>query len=126
MTKTPIAKTSQDEEASGQAPAQAGSPATAESGASPLAKQGTNALRIGIAGYGAIGQRLAASLTAGIPGIALTALASRDTERLRAALPRDFGVRAVPVAELCRHADVIIECAPAAALPSIAIPALEA
>ncbi|HEV3246653.1 MAG TPA: aspartate dehydrogenase [Beijerinckiaceae bacterium] len=85
-----------------------------------------NDLRIAIAGYGAIGQSLAASLKAGIPGIALTAIASRDAQRLRAALPSDTGLRVVPVAELCDHADVIIECAPAAALSSIAVPALEA
>jgi aspartate dehydrogenase len=83
-------------------------------------------VRIGIAGYGAIGQSLAGSLNAGIAGLTLTAVASRDSERLRASLPADAGLRVVPVAELRDHADVIIECAPAAALPSIAAPALEA
>ncbi|MBV8962547.1 MAG: aspartate dehydrogenase [Hyphomicrobiales bacterium] len=94
------------------------SPAASDASQSPL--------RVAIAGYGAIGQSLAASLKAGIPGVTLTAVASRDTERLRAALPADTRVRAVPVAELRDHADVIIECAPAAALPSIAVPSLEA
>ena len=93
---------------------------------SSLTNERKSDLRIAIAGYGAIGQSLTASLKAGIPGIALTAIASRDAQRLRAALPSDTGLRVVPVAELCDHADVIIECAPAAALSSIAVPALEA
>ncbi|MBV9569493.1 MAG: aspartate dehydrogenase [Hyphomicrobiales bacterium] len=83
-------------------------------------------LRVAIAGYGAIGQSLAETLKSGIPGVTLTAVASRDTERLRAALPAGGALRAVPVAELRDHADVIIECAPAAALSLIAVPALEA
>ena len=82
-------------------------------------------LRVGIAGYGAIGQSLAASLRAGIEGLALAAIASRDAGRVRALLPPGVEVPIVPVPELRDHADVIIECAPAAALPSIAVPALE-
>ena len=70
------------------------------------ANERNNDLRVAIAGYGAIGQSLAASLKAGIPGIALTAIASRDAQRLRAALPQDSGLRVVPVAELrVRRAD---------------------
>jgi len=83
-------------------------------------------LRVAIAGYGAIGQSLAASLSAGIPGVVLTAIASRNLDALRAALPANATFRAVPAPELRDHADLIIECAPAAALPSIAVPALEA
>lgn len=106
---------------------QAGSRAKGGSSASPTPiKARKGELRVAIAGYGAIGQSLAASLGAGIPGVALTAIASRDTERLRTALPADAAIRVVPVADLCDHAAVIIECAPAAALPSIAMPALEA
>ena len=82
-------------------------------------------LRVGIAGYGAIGQSLAASLQAGIEGLALAAIASRDAGRVRALLPPGVKAPIVPVPELRDHADVIIECAPAAALPSIAVPALE-
>ncbi|MFI5010936.1 MAG: aspartate dehydrogenase [Hyphomicrobiales bacterium] len=83
-------------------------------------------VKVGIAGYGAIGRSLAASLLAGIPGLALAAIASRDAARLRAALPADFALPIVPATDLPRHADVIVECAPAAVLPSIAVPALEA
>jgi aspartate dehydrogenase len=83
-------------------------------------------LRVGIAGYGAIGRGLAAALRRGIKGLTLAAIASRDEARLRASLPPGAAPAIVPVAELPRHADVIIECAPAAALPAIAVPALEA
>ena len=83
-------------------------------------------LRVGIAGYGAIGQGLAEALRRGIPGLALAAVASRDEARLRAALPPGTAPAVVQVSELPRLADVIVECAPAAALPAIAVPALEA
>jgi aspartate dehydrogenase len=83
-------------------------------------------LRVAIAGYGAIGRSLAASLEAGIPGIALAAIASRDARSVREALPPGLDLPIVPVAELPDYADVIVECAPAAVLPSIAVPALEA
>ena len=83
-------------------------------------------LRIGIAGYGAIGRSLAAALDRGVPGLALSAIASRDETRLRAALPQGIAAASVRVTDLPGLADVIVECAPAAALPSIAVPALEA
>jgi aspartate dehydrogenase len=93
---------------------------------SPARMERARDLRVAIAGYGAIGQSLAASLDAGVPGLVLTAIASRDLASLRAALPAGALLRVVPVAELRDHADLIIECAPAAALASIAVPALEA
>lgn len=84
----------------------------------------TPPLRIAIAGYGAIGRSLADSLLAGVPGLTLTAVGARDLERVRAALPPAIAV--VPVAALEAHADIIVECAPAAALRAIAVPALMA
>jgi aspartate dehydrogenase len=83
-------------------------------------------LRVGIAGYGAIGRSLAAALHRGVPGLALAAIASRDEARLRASLPPGAAPAIVSVAELPREAEVIVECAPAAVLASIAVPALEA
>ncbi len=86
-------------------------------------------LRVGIAGFGAIGQAVAAAFTGeGIAGLHLAAIGARDAAKVRAALPP--GLPAVPaitgVAELAAHADIVIECAPAALLPSIAEPALRA
>ena len=83
-------------------------------------------LRVGIAGYGAIGRSLAGALHAGIPGLALAAIASRDEARVRASLPAGAAPAIVPVADLPVHAEVIVECAPAAVLASIAVPAFEA
>lgn len=81
-------------------------------------------LRVGIAGFGAIGSTIAARLMAGIPGLALTAVGTRDQDRARAALPEHVAI--MDVASLASHADLIVECAPAAVLPEIAEPALRA
>ena len=81
-------------------------------------------VKLAIAGFGAIGRALAEKLLAGIPGLALSAVGSRDLDRARAALPRTVAV--VPVEELAGHAEVVVECAPASALTAIATPALEA
>ncbi len=85
-------------------------------------------LNVGIAGFGAIGQAIAAAFAAegGIPGLRLTAIGARDAGRVRAALPP--GLPAAPaimgITDLAGHADIVIECAPAALLPSIAEPVL--
>ena len=81
-------------------------------------------LRVGIAGFGAIGGTIAARLIGGLPGLALTAVGTRDQARARAALPESVAV--TDVASLAAHADLIVECAPAAVLPEIAEPALRA
>ena len=78
-------------------------------------------LRIGIAGYGAIGRALAGPLLAGIPGLRLTAIGVRHPTE-----PPAPGVAVVMSEALATEADVIVECAPAAALPAIADPALRA
>jgi aspartate dehydrogenase len=80
-------------------------------------------LRVAIAGFGAIGRVIARHLEAGIPGLRLTAIGVRDPSRPPAGLP-DVAVCAVGA--LADHADIIVECAPAAALPAIAEPALRA
>jgi aspartate dehydrogenase len=81
-------------------------------------------LRIAIAGFGAIGRTVADRLTKGIPGLRLTAIGVRDPAKTRADLPPD--VLATSLARLAEHADIIVECAPAAMLPTIAEPALRA
>jgi aspartate dehydrogenase len=81
-------------------------------------------LRIAIAGFGAIGRAIAARLQAGIPGLALTAIGARDHAKASAAVPASVTV--TDVGKLAAHADIIVECAPAALLPAIAEPALKA
>lgn len=78
-------------------------------------------LRIAVAGLGAIGMGVARALAEGIPGCALAAISARDLDAARARMP---GVAAVPVAELIGHADVVVECAPAALLAEIVAPFL--
>ena len=81
-------------------------------------------LRVAIAGFGAIGKALATHLLAGIPGLQLAAIGARNHPAARAALPA--GVAVMDVGALADHADIIVECAPAAVLPAIAEPALRA
>src|SRR3954454_475320 len=82
--------------------------------------------RVAIAGFGAIGMGTARALDSGISGYELAAVSANDRDR---AQKRVSGLsRAVPVVaieELEPLADVVVECAPAALLPSIAAPFLE-
>jgi aspartate dehydrogenase len=59
-------------------------------------------LRVGIAGFGAVGRSLALALQRGIDGLSLAAIASRDVERVRAALPQGAAgttpIAVVPIA----------------------------
>jgi aspartate dehydrogenase len=84
-------------------------------------------IRIGIAGLGAIGRRIALSLDKGIPGCTLTAVSSRDAARAADFLAQlSAPVEWVPLQRLVDHADIVIECAPPAMLMSIVEPVLAA
>lgn len=80
-------------------------------------------LRVAIAGYGAIGQAIGRALLAGVPGIDFAAIGVRDPARTPPPAP---GVAVTTADALAPLADIIVECAPAAALDSIARPALRA
>ena len=80
-------------------------------------------LRVAIAGYGAIGRTIGAALLAGIPGMTLAAIGVRNPGGTPPPAP---GVAVVAVQALPPLADIIVECAPAAALPEIAAAALRA
>ncbi|MXP66009.1 aspartate dehydrogenase [Roseomonas sp. M0104] len=82
-------------------------------------------MRVAIAGFGAIGGRVAQALDEGIPGFELAAVAAQDKgkaarrmEQLRNPVP------VLDIAELEPVADLVIECAPAVLLPAIAEPFL--
>ena len=82
-------------------------------------------VQVAIAGFGAIGKVVATRLDRGIDGLALAAVSARDQVRAEQAVA-GF-VRPVPVAPLAslwQHADLIVECAPAALLRELAEPAL--
>jgi aspartate dehydrogenase len=84
-------------------------------------------LRVGLGGFGAIGGTLARRLDQGLPGLRLVAVSARDAARAEARVA-DLAspVPVVPLAELARLADVVVECVPAAAFRMVALPAIEA
>ena len=82
-------------------------------------------LRVAIGGFGAIGKVVAEHLDRGIDGMALAAVSARDRMRAEAAMAGfTRPVPVVPLAGLWEHADLIVECAPAAVLRELAEPAL--
>jgi aspartate dehydrogenase len=92
-----------------------------------MAAQDGKGLTVGIGGLGAIGLPVARRLSAGVPGLRLVAVASRDPARARAQMAEaDIDVAVVGAAELARHAEIVVECMPAACFRSIAEPAIDA
>ena len=86
---------------------------------------GNGELRVAIGGFGAIGKKVAEALDRGLPGLRLAAVSARDRGRAEAEMA-GFA-RPAPVvglSELAELGDVVIECAPAAVLREIAVPAL--
>jgi aspartate dehydrogenase len=80
---------------------------------------------VAIGGFGAIGKVVAQHLDRGIDGLTLGAVSARDSARAAATmagLARPVPV--VPLASLWEHADLVVECAPAALLRELAEPAL--
>lgn len=85
-------------------------------------------LRIAIAGLGAIGQSIAKTLAmGGVPGVELTAVSAKNHEKAQAFVSTlAHPVKVLHIADLEKEADLVIECAPAALLPEIAAPFLNA
>ena len=89
--------------------------------------KGRKALRVGLAGLGAIGLTVARRLDEGIDGLALTAVSARDRARARRRVEGfKTAVSVVALEELADAADIVVECAPAAVFPRVAEPALRA
>src|SRR5207253_1855974 len=84
-------------------------------------------IRIAVAGLGTIGRTLARRLADGVPGLTLACAAARDEEKARGWLDEE-GIEAPIVAleEFPQHADLAVECAPAALLDQICRPMLTA
>ena len=86
------------------------------------------AMRVGIAGLGAIGRAVARKIHQGaIPRMELAGVAVRDRVKAQGFL-KEIGC-AVPIlsiAQLAAASDLVIECAPAAVLADIAAPVLRA
>src|SRR5436305_8268484 len=84
-------------------------------------------MRIAIAGLGTIGRVLARRLADGVPGLTLACVAARDEEKARGWLDEEvIEVAIVPLEEFPAHADLAVECAPAAILEQICRPMLSA
>lgn len=78
-------------------------------------------LSVGIAGLGAIGGTVAAALAAGIAGLTLVAVAVRDRGKAESWLAaRRIAVPIVPLGELAKSCDVVVECLPPARFAEIA------
>lgn len=84
-------------------------------------------IRVGIAGLGAIGRELARKLHAGMPGLRLTCAAAGNRAKAQAFLDAE-GITCplVPLDAFPAHADIAVECAPAAELDNICRPMLSA
>jgi len=85
------------------------------------------AIRVAVAGLGTIGRVLARRLNEGIPGLTLACAAAHDRAKAQAWLDAQ-GIKCplVELEALPRHADLAIECAPAAVIGRICRPMLEA
>jgi aspartate dehydrogenase len=83
--------------------------------------------RVAIGGLGAIGRTIARKLADGMPGLTLVCAAVRDHAKARAWLDAERITCPLVEPELFpSHADLAVECAPAAALERICRPMLEA
>jgi aspartate dehydrogenase len=83
--------------------------------------------RVAIAGLGTIGRVLARNLADGLPGLALAGAASGDRAKAQAWLDAEGIV--CPLMEFAAfpaHADLAVECAPAALIERVCRPMLEA
>lgn len=84
-------------------------------------------MKVGLGGMGAIGMAVARVLDNGVDGLTLSAVASRDADKVRGQVA---GFRCAPLVvladELAQHADIVVEAAPSAAFDSIAQAAIEA
>src|SRR6266481_5440252 len=93
-----------------------------------LRRLSMSSIRVAIAGLGAIGRALARRLAEGaVPGVTLACAAARDRAKAQAWL--DEQKIACPLVELDalpQHADLAIECAPAAIIEDICRPMLQA
>jgi aspartate dehydrogenase len=84
-------------------------------------------LKIGLAGLGAVGLDVAQRIEAGIPGLALVAVAVRDTEKAKRNLPEaGNSVAIVPAEALAQSCDIVVEGLPPALFRAVATSVIEA
>jgi aspartate dehydrogenase len=84
-------------------------------------------LKVGLAGLGAVGLGVAQRLEAGIPGLALAAVAVRDKDKARRNLPgAGDRIPVVAAAALAQSCDIVVECLPPQLFRSVASSVIEA
>jgi aspartate dehydrogenase len=84
-------------------------------------------LKVGLAGLGAVGLEVARRIEAGIPGLALVAIAVRDTQKARRNLPRAGTEIAIVAPEALAHScNVVVECLPPELFRTVALPVIDA
>ena len=85
------------------------------------------ALKVGLAGLGAVGLDVARRIEAGIPGLVLTAVAVRDAAKAKRNLPQiGNSVAVMPVEALAQSCDVVVECLPPEMFRTVAVSAIDA
>jgi aspartate dehydrogenase len=82
-------------------------------------------LRVGLAGLGAVGLEVAKRLIAGVPGLTLAAIAVRDADKARRALPELGTIAIKPATALADDCDVVVECLPPPLFRDVAISAID-
>jgi aspartate dehydrogenase len=82
-------------------------------------------LRVGLAGLGAVGLEVARRLIAGVPGLTLAAVAVRDADKARRALPQLASIAVKPATELAEDCDVVVECLPPTLFRAVAVSAID-
>jgi len=83
-------------------------------------------LHVGLAGLGAVGLDVARRLITGIPGLTLAAVAVRDVQKAKRALPQIGD--SIPVrkaTELADDCDIVVECLPPALFREVALSAID-
>src|SRR5262245_10350735 len=83
--------------------------------------------RVAVAGLGTVGRALARRLHAGIPGLTLACVSARDHAKAQSWLAAEkIDCPVVPLADMPRHADLAVECAPGDIIDEICRPMLSA
>ena len=92
-----------------------------------MARARQQRLAVALGGFGAVGKQVARRLDDGLPGLRLVAVSARDKERAaRQTAAFAAPVPALGLEESAGVADVVVECAPAHLLDTVAVPVLEA
>jgi aspartate dehydrogenase len=85
-----------------------------------------DALKVGIAGLGAVGLNVARRLEEGIPGLVLAAVAVRDRDKAQRNLPgADERIPIVPAGALAETCDIVIECLPPQLFRSVGLSVID-